>query len=62
MPRRLNHKEYGWSLTYGAGQRVASEEYKDGYDKIKWRGEDLSQCLARKTKFGVAKVKVFEIC
>lgn len=59
MPRRLNRKEYGWSYTYGAGQRTASEEYKAGYDRIQWKREDLSKLPVRKTRFGMARVKVF---
>jgi len=60
MPRRLNRKDYGWSYTFGKGQREPSESFKDGYDKINWNHLPMPGEFTRKTRFGVAKVKVFE--
>jgi|GEM_PF-5597802 len=61
MPRRLNRKTYGWSLTYGVNQRVLSDKYKENYDKINWHrnDEEWEKLPTRQTVFGKAKVKKF---
>ena len=60
MPRRLNRPTYGWSYTYGKDQRVPTEEYKRGYEKIKWRRIDTESWDTRKTRFGEARVKRYD--
>ena len=59
MPRRLNRKEYGWSYTYGKDQRTPSEEFKAGYDRIKW-DTDMSGWEDGQCKFGRSKRKRFK--
>lgn len=60
MPRRLNRKSYGWSYTFGKEARSPSEKYKKNFDAIKWENEDFSHLPTRKTRFGIARVKVFK--
>ena len=61
MPRRLNRKEYGWSYSFGVGQRIPSDKYKENFDKIKWPHRDISNWEdGRRTVFGKAKKKVFK--
>lgn len=59
MPRRLNRKGYGWSYTWGRGQRTVSDAYKDNFDQIKWDDIDTSEWPTRKGVFGVARVKMY---
>ena len=59
MPRRLNRKEYGWSYTYGKGQRTNSDEYMENFDKIRWERHDTSEWDTKQTQFGKARTKRF---
>jgi len=59
MPRRLNRKDYGWSLTYGRDQRTLTKEWKDRFDKIKW-DTDMSGWEDGRCLFGVSKRKRFK--
>jgi len=60
MPRRLQRKGYGWSLTYGKDQRKPSEEYKENYDKIKWSKDFDEYEDGKNSVFGNCKRKVFK--
>jgi len=59
MPRRLQRKGYGWSLTYGREQRTVTEQFKTNYERIKWHEDNPEEWEEGRNLFGKCKVKRF---
>ncbi|MDY6827243.1 MAG: hypothetical protein SVV67_08770 [Bacillota bacterium] len=64
MPRRLNRPGYGWSYTYGKGQRTVTPELRDKLEQIKWDKTPMTEANGwqdgKNATFGNCKRKVFK--